>query len=213
MESNKEIITRIIEDLDIQWSTRKNSKITKEKLIECWAEYRKEPEYKFYGYSLQSSQSSAYLKIFKNINKDTKEKWKNYILKIGGYKYCPKCTKLQALTKFSKSNTECCGLRSICKSCDSLYVKSNREVNNNSKAKRRAAKLKRTPSWSSTEDEQKIKDLYIKAKELEKKYNVKYHVDHIIPLQGKLVSGLHIFSNLQVITAIDNMSKSNTYNI
>lgn len=73
-------------------------------------------------------------------------------------------------------------------------------------SKRRAIKLKAIPSWA---DLNKVKLIYKKAKELEKETGIKYHVDHIIPLQGKNVCGFHAEINLQVITAKENLKKGN----
>lgn len=43
--------------------------------------------------------------------------------------------------------------------------------------------------------------------------NFEWHVDHVIPLKGKIVSGLHIWNNLAVIPKIDNLRKGNSYSI
>ena len=76
------------------------------------------------------------------------------------------------------------------------------------KAKRRAAKLQRTVSWSN---KKLIEGLYEQARKLSEATGELYHVDHIVPLQGELVSGLHVETNLQVLLAQDNLSKSNKF--
>lgn len=68
-------------------------------------------------------------------------------------------------------------------------------------AKYHAAKLKRIPKWANL---LKIKEIYNNCPK-------GYHVDHIIPLQGVNVSGLHVEENLQYLTANENIRKSNKF--
>lgn len=79
-------------------------------------------------------------------------------------------------------------------------------------ARRRAQKKKAEPKWLTKKQRAEITDIYKQAKELEKIFfNRKFHVDHIIPLQGKNVCGLHVPWNLQILTAEENLRKNNNY--
>lgn len=73
-------------------------------------------------------------------------------------------------------------------------------------AMRHAAKLRATPSWSEADD---IANLYELARTLSLATGFEHHVDHIVPLKGRTVCGLHVLANLRVITAEQNKRKSN----
>jgi hypothetical protein len=77
--------------------------------------------------------------------------------------------------------------------------------------KRRAMQLQRTPAWDP--DAHLIIAKYQLAAMFSKASGIEHHVDHIIPLQGRKVSGLHVFSNLRVIPGSDNVKKSNKFPI
>jgi 5-methylcytosine-specific restriction endonuclease McrA len=70
-------------------------------------------------------------------------------------------------------------------------------------------KLKRTPGWLSKEQKKQIEEFYILAKELQWLSDEPLQVDHIIPLRGKNVSGLHVPWNLQILPSSANRKKSN----
>lgn len=76
---------------------------------------------------------------------------------------------------------------------------------------RNAAKKKRTPQWLTSFDILKIQCLYSLAAMRSKESGQKWHVDHIVPLQGNSVCGLHVPWNLRVIPAIENLRKYNKY--
>ncbi len=71
----------------------------------------------------------------------------------------------------------------------------------------RALRKQRVPKWLSDQDLADIRNIYKKARA------AGLHVDHIIPLQGKLVSGLHVPSNLQLLTCSENAAKRNRYEV
>jgi hypothetical protein len=81
----------------------------------------------------------------------------------------------------------------------------------NAKVRARLEHVRRaTPPWA---DHDAIDSLYALAKAYEPVLGVKLHVDHEIPLRGKLVSGLHVEANLRVIPASENIRKNNRFNI
>lgn len=94
------------------------------------------------------------------------------------------------------------------------YRQANREaVNRRSRrycAERHAMKLQRCPIWA---DKIKIQEFYDRASQLSIATGVEHEVDHIIPLKGKFVSGLHVETNLQILTMSANRSKNNKFEI
>lgn len=112
---------------------------------------------------------------------------------------CPKCLINKKLIEFYKNKAnKKTGLQPY---CINLYA-----------AKRRASKLQRTPNWLSSLQLEHIKLFYEAAAQMTKETNIQFDVDHIVPLQGEIVSGLHVPWNLQVITNEDNCRKGNKFN-
>jgi len=91
----------------------------------------------------------------------------------------------------------------------SIFKKLNRQAFNFRESIRRAAKIQRTPKWLTEQELELIAGFYAESKLREKETGIKFNVDHIVPLQGKTVCGLHVPWNLQVITAYDNLVKGN----
>lgn len=147
-------------------------------------------------------------------------------------KQCTECDSLKEFTEFSKNKLGKFGLKSKCKSClsskNKLYYKDNadkkisyalankehianyqanyRKENLKLKlahnAKRRARAKRAQPNWLTKEDKQQIRKIYETTPP-------NHHVDHIVPLKGQNVSGLHVPWNLQHLPAEENMRKSN----
>lgn len=89
------------------------------------------------------------------------------------------------------------------------YRCNNRAKLNSKAAKERASKNRATPSWLTQTDKEFIEVAYAMAKIMSKMTDEVYHVDHIDPLNGKEICGLHVPLNLRVILAEENLSKGN----
>lgn len=68
-----------------------------------------------------------------------------------------------------------------------------------------------TPRWLSQEHWGQMNAIYEKARAMTVKTGIRHEVDHIVPINGKEVSGLHVPWNLQILTQVENVSKSNRY--
>lgn len=91
------------------------------------------------------------------------------------------------------------------------WAEENRGKSNAIKKAYKAARLKACPQWARNDSDLRAQmdEIYERAYRISLETGTPHHVDHIIPLRGKSVSGLHVPWNLQILTASENCSKSN----
>jgi hypothetical protein len=149
------------------------------------------------------------------VRKPLKVSWDTYLLLYVDLGKCPKCSKIQPLKDINNSRGY------LCKACDCASSQEYRRTkdieifrlksrvhyssNKDKYIARNAIKRNRikqaTPKWANLVE---IQDFYLSRPE-------GHHVDHIIPLKGESVCGLHVIENLQYLSAFDNLSKGNKF--
>ena len=146
------------------------------------------------------------------------------ILKVFELKKCAKCDEVKEFEDFNPVNRSGVfkGYQSQCKVClnsrareEYAEIPRRREnrkewreknpgkVRNYSTNSRIKRMLREAVVWA---DQEAIEDFYKNCPE-------GYHVDHVIPLCGKKVSGLHVLENLQYLTSEENQRKGNKYDV
>lgn len=200
------------------------TKFNKKRIIEALTQIDM-PAWKYLGYSNKNGLNSLFrTNVLVDLDKPRSRSWEFHLLYLIDYKWCNECKTLKRRKEFLllKTTNE---LASACIKCaipkNNKYKKENKEklrikrkeyyIKNRSKeilsAKLRKRRVKeRTPKWLKEKDLLAIQEFYAMCPE-------NWHVDHKIPLYGGLVSGLHVLDNLQYLTAHDNLSKGNFFEI
>jgi hypothetical protein len=139
-------------------------------------------------------------------------------------KKCSTCKETKPYSEFSKGPRYADGYMGQCKFCvnekrkerkDSINAKQRKYYRKNkqyyiTKAYLRNKQVARAkPAWLTEEHEFMLEEIYELRDLRSKLTGVVHHVDHIVPLRGQNCCGLHVPWNLQVIPALDNLSKSN----
>jgi hypothetical protein len=128
---------------------------------------------------------------------------------------CVICTKIK-LDKYRELNRDLVNERRRAsketnRKSTARWIKANSGVVNAWNKKRYASKKQRTPAWLTSVDFERMENEYRLAALQTKITKTIWHVDHIIPLQGENVCGLHVPTNLKAIPGMDNLRKSNRY--
>lgn len=134
---------------------------------------------------------------------------------------CKECEKIE-FQKYQKENKD-----KFSKYNKKYYLKKNgslkRNMNHTEESrkewqlqkvlKRYTRAKKARVSWDKELTEFVFLEAHNLRKQRNKIFNFEWHVDHIIPLQGELVSGLHVWNNFAVIPKVENLRKGNYHSI
>ena len=148
---------------------------------------------------------------------------------------CSVCRKVKSTGEFSPRKDRPRGFHYLCKKCQTMRSQASRKKHDSTsrqntariksqlwrkenpghrnalKAAYKAAKIGATPAWLSKKQQEEIVAWYDLAQDCGLVSGQQYQVDHIVPIRGKNVCGLHVPWNLQILPNDINQKKSNSY--
>ena len=101
--------------------------------------------------------------------------------------------------------------RKIVNNTARAWEQKNRAKRREKDQRMRAKRLQAVPNWLTKKHKQIMQWYHKEADRLTEETGIKHHVDHIVPLRGKDVRGLHVPWNLQVISGKENAIKGNRW--
>lgn len=171
----------------------------KVKCVKCENEYPRTGEY--FPYRVKSKgYLSSWCKVCHKLHKNKPEikivSLENQRIRRNAKHSCNKC-----------KTTEIEFGRSYCMGCFKLLRSDKKRYD---KAIYKGRLRKAVPSWANRFF---IKEIYDLARSRSKMLGISLHVDHIIPIRGSYVCGLHVPENLQILLGEANQRKSNHYSL
>lgn len=109
--------------------------------------------------------------------------------------------------EYRERNIEC--RRQYDREQSKKYYQNNKEYFLEKSARRRARKLQAVPPWVDEDHTKRIRSIYLACRNVSERSGKQHHVDHIVPLKGENVCGLHVWWNLRIVPAQENLSKGN----
>ena len=158
------------------------------------------------SFSKNERYADGYVTWCKECHREANKAWyaenkqRNNLRAIEWAKSNPEATKA-AQKRYNKKNKE----RRAAKHLE--WAQANRSKRNAAAARRKSKKLRATPTWANKDA---ITRIYAEAMRQQEETGIRKHVDHIVPLQSKIVCGLHVESNLQILDGAENESKRNS---
>jgi 5-methylcytosine-specific restriction endonuclease McrA len=130
-------------------------------------------------------------------------------------KTCYKCKCIKEKVEFHKDRTKPDGLEGICKACTKIknakWLKENPAKAYAKQVLRDARMRACTVKWDTELTELVTQEAGALIRLRRQATGIDWHTDHIVPIKGENVCGLHVWNNLQVIPAVVNIKKGNKW--
>ena len=149
---------------------------------------------------ISSYQRQKYLNNRSSVIKKAKEYARNNSEKVAEYQKKWKAENQEKIKAWSDANPDYFNEKA------KQWAIDNPSQSRANSANRRAAKMNALAAWA---DQSIIEKMYSESRRLMELTGIKFAIDHVIPLQGDIVTGLHVETNLQILTAYENGSKNN----